>query len=300
MGDAKLVDSMMSDGLWDAYNDYHMGVTAENVAKQFGISRRRTGRIRGRLAAEGRSRSKRRALQGRNRARPDQVAQGRRSHFDTDEYIRAGTTLELLARAQARIQQGRDGHGGNASGINDGAAAVMMMSARKARELGLAPAGDGARLFVGGRGSENHGHGTGAGEPPVFAEGRLDSRRISISWRSTRRSPPRRSPSTGRWDGTPRKINVNGGAIAIGHPIGASGCRILVTLLHEMIAPRRQEGSREPVHRRRHGRRARGRALTRSTSAYFGSPTSAPPSGACSSISCLTTPGSASVEMSPS
>ena len=140
MGDAKLIDSMIHDGLWDVYNDYHMGVTAENIAKKFEYLAARTGRIRGRLAAKGRGGAEGRPLQGARSRRSRSCRARATTHFDTDEYIRAGTTAANRSR-ELKPAFSKDGTvtAGNASGINDGAAAVMMMSARRADELGLEP-----------------------------------------------------------------------------------------------------------------------------------------------------------------
>ena len=180
MGDAKLVDSMIVDGLWDVYNNYHMGDTAENVAKKYDISRREQDEFAARLAAEGGGRAEGGPIQGRDRADRDRARARARLSFDSDEYIRAGTTVEALGELKPAFSKDGTVTAGNASGINDGAAAVMMMSARKAEELGLEAAGVGARLFFGRRRSEDHGHGAGAGEPAVPEEGGLDAPAISI------------------------------------------------------------------------------------------------------------------------
>jgi acetyl-CoA C-acetyltransferase len=232
MGDAKLIDSMVHDGLWDAYNDYHMGVTAENIAKQFGITRREQDEF---AAA---SQQKAEAAQSAGRFK-DEIApihiQTRKGdiHVDTDEYIRAGTTLELLSELKPAF--GKDGTvtAGNASGINDGAAAVLMMSANKAKELGLVPLAT-VRAY------------SSAGvDPKIMGMGPVPASRLCLkkaNWApkdldllEVNEAFAAQAIAVNRqmeWD--TRKINVNGGAIAIGHPIGASGCRILVTLLHEM------------------------------------------------------------------
>jgi acetyl-CoA C-acetyltransferase len=123
---------------------------------------------------------------------------------------------------------------GNASGINDGAAAVMVMTAKKAAALGLTPLGRIASFATSGLDPATHGHGPGARIAKRRWSAPAGRRRIWTCWKSTKPLPPRPAPSTRKWAGTPAKVNVNGGAIAIGHPIGASGCRILVTLLHEM------------------------------------------------------------------
>jgi acetyl-CoA C-acetyltransferase len=232
MGDAKLVDSMLSDGLWDAYNDYHMGVTAENIAKQFGISRLEQDEF---AAA---SQQKAEAAQSAGRFR-DEIApimirtRKGEMQFDTDEFIRAGTTVEMLRELKPAFSKDGTVTAGNASGLNDGAAAVMMMSARKAKELGLTPLAS-VRAY------------SSAGvDPKIMGMGPVPASRLCLKkagWRpedldllELNEAFAAQALAVNRqmeWDA--RKINVNGGAIAIGHPIGASGCRILVTLLHEM------------------------------------------------------------------
>ena len=232
MGDAKLTDSMVSDGLWDAYNDYHMGVTAENIAKQFGISRLEQDEF---AAA---SQQKAEAAQAAGRFK-DEIApvliRSRKGdvHFDTDEYIRAGTTLELLRELKPAFSKDGTVTAGNASGINDGAAAVMMMSARKAQELGLTPLATVRAYSSAGVDPKIMGMGPVPAsrlclQKAAWTPGDLDLMEINEAFAAQAIAVNRQM----EWD--TRKINVNGGAIAIGHPIGASGCRILVTLLHEM------------------------------------------------------------------
>jgi acetyl-CoA C-acetyltransferase len=233
MGDAKLTDSMIHDGLWDAYNDYHMGVTAENIAKKYEISRQDQDEF---AAA---SQRKAEAAQKAGRFKPEIasieiVSRKGNASFDTDEYIRAGTTLEALGALKPAF--GKDGSvtAGNASGLNDGAAAVMMMSARKAEELGLAP------LAV------VRAYSSAGVDPKIMGMGPVPASRLCLQkagWThqqldllEVNEAFAAQAIAVNRqmgWDAS--KINVNGGAIAIGHPIGASGCRILVTLLHEMI-----------------------------------------------------------------
>jgi len=233
MGDAKLTDSMVSDGLWDAYNDYHMGVTAENIAKQFGISRLEQDEF---AAA---SQQKAQAAQAAGRFKEEIAAiriPSRKGDtwFDADEYIRGGTTVESLGDLKPAFSKDGTVTAGNASGINDGAAAVMMMSARKAKELGLTPLAS-VRAY------------SSAGvDPKIMGMGPVPASRLCLSkagWTARdldlleiNEAFAAQAIAVNRqmeWD--TGKINVNGGAIALGHPIGASGCRILVTLLHEMV-----------------------------------------------------------------
>ena len=233
MGDAKLIDSMIVDGLWDAFNDYHMGATAENVAKKYEISRREQDEF----AAASQQKADAAQKAGRFKAEIaplEIVSRKATTVFDSDEYIRAGSTAEALAELKPAFSKDGTVTAGNASGLNDGAAAVMMMSARKAEELGLKPlawvrayssAGVDPKIM-------------GMGPVPAaqlclkkagWTHQDLDLMEINEAFAAQAIGVNRQMG----WDTS--KINVNGGAIAIGHPIGASGCRILVTLLHEMI-----------------------------------------------------------------
>jgi acetyl-CoA C-acetyltransferase len=233
MGDAKLVDSMIIDGLWDAYNHYHMGTTAENVAKKYEISRREQDEF----AAESQQKAEAAQQAGRFKAEitpVEIVAKKGITLFDTDEYIRPGTTAQALGELKPAF--GKDGTvtAGNASGLNDGAAAVIMMSARKADELGLKPL---ARIRA---------YSSAGVDPKIMGMGPVPASQLCLKkagWTheeldlmEINEAFAAQAIGVNRqmgWDTS--KINVNGGAIAIGHPIGASGCRILVTLLHEMI-----------------------------------------------------------------
>ena len=233
MGDAKLIDSMVSDGLWDAYNDYHMGVTAENIAKQFGISRLDQDEFA--AASQQKAQSAQAAGRFKDEIAPVLIRSRKGdTSFDADEYIRGGTTVESLAALKPAFSKDGTVTAGNASGINDGAAAVMMMSARKAKELGLTPLAS-VRAY------------SSAGvDPKIMGMGPVPASRLCLSkagWTARdldlleiNEAFAAQAIAVNRqmeWD--TRKINVNGGAIALGHPIGASGCRILVTLLHEMM-----------------------------------------------------------------
>jgi acetyl-CoA C-acetyltransferase len=233
MGDAKLLDSMINDGLWDAYNNYHMGTTAENIAKQYDISRREQDEF----AAASQQKAEAAQKAGRFKAEiaPIEIVSRKTTMvFESDEFIRAGTTAEALGELKPAFSKDGTVTAGNASGINDGAAAVMMMSARKANELGMKPlawvrayssAGVDPKIM-------------GMGPVPAaqlclrkagWTHEELDLMEINEAFAAQAIGVNRQMG----WDTS--KINVNGGAIAIGHPIGASGCRILVTLLHEMI-----------------------------------------------------------------
>jgi acetyl-CoA C-acetyltransferase len=234
MGDAKLVDSMIVDGLWDVYNNYHMGVTAENVARQYGVTRADQDAFA--LASQQKTEAAQKAGKFKDEILPLEIPQkkGAALVFDMDEYPKHGSTLEALAALRPAFDKAGTVTAGNASGINDGAAAVIMMSAKKAQELGLQPlatirayssAGVDPKIM-------------GMGPVPAsqlclkkagWSVGDLDLMEINEAFAAQAIAVNREM----KWDTS--KVNVNGGAIAIGHPIGASGCRILVTLLHEMI-----------------------------------------------------------------
>jgi acetyl-CoA C-acetyltransferase len=233
MGDAKLVDSMINDGLWDAYNNYHMGTTAENVAKKYDISRREQDEFA--AASQQKAEAAQKAGRFKNEITPIEILSRKGTTlFDTDEYIRAGTTVEALSALKPAFSKDGTVTAGNASGINDGAAAVMMMSARKAEELRLKPL-----AYV-------RAYSSAGVDPKIMGMGPVPASQLCLSkagWTHQQldlmeinEAFAAQAIGVNRqmgWDTS--KINVNGGAIAIGHPIGASGCRILVTLLHEMI-----------------------------------------------------------------
>jgi acetyl-CoA C-acetyltransferase len=233
MGDAKLTDSMIHDGLWDIYNDYHMGVTAENVAKKYEISRRDQDEFA--AASQQKAEAAQKAGRFKSEIVPiEMVSRKGTTTFETDEYIRSGTTAALLAELKPAFSKDGTVTAGNASGINDGAAAVMMMSARKAEELGLEPL---ARVRA---------YSSAGVDPKIMGMGPVPASRLCLQkagWAhqdldlmEINEAFAAQAIAVNRqmgWDTS--KINVNGGAIAIGHPIGASGARILVTLLHEMI-----------------------------------------------------------------
>jgi len=240
MGDATLKDSMIVDGLWDAYNDYHMGVTAENVARQYGISRREQDEFA--VASQQKAEAAQKAGRFRDEIVPLDVPVKKSSvRFDADEYIRHGATVEALAELRPAFSKDGTVTAGNASGINDGAAAVMMMSAARARELGLAPLATVRAYASAGVDPKIMGMGpVPASELCLRKAGwthaDLDLMEINEAFAAQAIGVNRQMG----WD--TGKINVNGGAIAIGHPIGASGCRILVTLLHEMARRQARRG----------------------------------------------------------
>ncbi|KUY54491.1 MULTISPECIES: acetyl-CoA C-acetyltransferase, partial [unclassified Burkholderia] len=234
MGDAKLVDTMIVDGLWDVYNQYHMGITAENVAKEYGITREEQDAF----AALSQNKAEAAQKAGRFDAEivPVSIPQrkGEPLQFATDEFVRHGVTAESLAGLKPAFSKDGSVTAANASGLNDGAAAVLVMSAQKAAALGLTPL---ARI----KAYANAGVDPsvmGMGPVPAsrrcleragWTPGDLDLMEINEAFAAQALAVHKQMG----WDTS--KVNVNGGAIAIGHPIGASGCRILVTLLHEMV-----------------------------------------------------------------
>ncbi|MBB2926173.1 acetyl-CoA C-acetyltransferase [Paraburkholderia silvatlantica] len=233
MGDAKLIDSMIVDGLWDVYNQYHMGVTAENVAREYGITREEQDAF----AALSQNKAEAAQKAGRFDAEIVPVAipqrKGEPLQFATDEFVRHGVTAESLAGLKPAFSKEGTVTAANASGINDGAAAVVVMSAKKAEALGLAPLARIKAYASGGVDPKVMGMGPvpaskRALERAGWSVNDLDLMEINEAFAAQALAVNKQMG----WDTS--KINVNGGAIAIGHPIGASGCRILVTLLHEM------------------------------------------------------------------
>ena len=233
MGDAKLVDSMIVDGLWDVYNQYHMGTTAENVAKQYGISRSQQDEFA--VASQNKAEAAQKAGKFKDEIVPVMIPQrkGDPVAFAADEFIKAGTTLESVSALKPAFAKDGTVTAANASGINDGGAAVLVMSAAKAQQLGLKPMARIKAFASSGVDPSIMGMG------PVPASKRclekagwkpadLDLMEINEAFAAQACAVNKEMG----WDTS--KINVNGGAIALGHPIGASGCRVLVTLLYEM------------------------------------------------------------------
>jgi acetyl-CoA C-acetyltransferase len=233
MGDAKLVDTMIVDGLWDVYNQYHMGVTAENVARKFDVSRAMQDEFA--LASQQKAEAAQLAGKFKDEILPLEIP-GKKgvTVFDTDEYPKHGSTLEALSSLRPAFNKEGSVTAGNASGLNDGAAAVIMMSASKAKELGLTPL---ARIKA---------YSSSGLDPAIMGMGPVSATRLCLKkagWTADEvdlmeinEAFAAQAVAVNRemgWDTS--KINVNGGAIALGHPIGASGARVLVTLLHEMI-----------------------------------------------------------------
>ena len=233
MGDWKMVDTMIVDGLWDVYNQYHMGITAENVAKKYGITREQQDALA--LASQ----TKAAAAQDAGRFKDEITAvtipqkKGDPVIFSADEFINRKSNAEALAGLRPAFDKAGGVTAGNASGINDGAAAVMVMTARKAAALGLKPLGRIASYATSGLDPAFMGMGpvpasTKALRRAGWTSADLDLLEINEAFAAQACAVNQEMG----WDVS--KVNVNGGAIAIGHPIGASGCRILVSLLHEM------------------------------------------------------------------
>jgi len=233
MGDAALVDSMIVDGLWDAFNQYHMGITAENVAREYGIAREDQDLLA--VTSQNAAEAAQKAGKFRDEIIPVTIPQrkGDPLQFTEDEYIRAGSTLDQMSRLKASFAIDGTVTAGNASGINDGAAAVVLMSAKRAGELDLKPLVRIAGYASAGVDPKMMGMG------PVYSSrkcleragwtvGDLDLMEINEAFAAQACAVHK----VMGWDTA--RVNVNGGAIALGHPIGASGCRILVTLLFEM------------------------------------------------------------------
>lgn len=234
MGHAQMVDSMIQDGLWDAFNNYHMGITAENLVEKYGLTREEQDAFA--AASQQKAVAAIEAGHFKSQITPISIPQrkGDPIVFDTDEQPRAETTLEALAKLKPAFKKDGSVTAGNASSINDGAAAVLLMSAEKAQALGLPVL---ARIAA---------YANAGVDPSIMGIGPVPATRRCLEkagWSiddldliEANEAFAAQALSVNKelgWDAS--KINVNGGAIALGHPIGASGCRILVTLLHEMI-----------------------------------------------------------------
>ena len=233
MGDWKMVDTMIVDGLWDVYNQYHMGITAENVAKEKSVSREQQDALA--LASQQKAAAAQDAGKFKSEIVPVVIPQrkGDPVVFDADEYINRKTNADVLATLRPAFDKAGSVTAGNASGLNDGAAAVVVMTAAKAKALGLKPLAKIVSCATSGLAPEVMGLG------PIYAARKALDR---AGWKAAdvdlfelNEAFAAQACAVNNELGLDKsKVNVNGGAIAIGHPIGASGCRILVTLLHEM------------------------------------------------------------------
>ncbi|HKF71211.1 MAG TPA: acetyl-CoA C-acetyltransferase, partial [Stellaceae bacterium] len=232
MGDAQMVDTMIRDGLWDAFNGYHMGNTAENVAQRWQITRQQQDE----LALRSQSRAEAAQKTGRFKDEIVSVKIATRKGdvmVENDEYPRHGTTMEALQKLRPAFDKNGTVTAGNASGINDGAAAVVLMTAKEADKRGLTPL---ARIVS---------WATAGVDPAIMGTGPIPASRLALKragWKAddldlieANEAFAAQACAVNKDLGfDPEKVNVNGGAIALGHPIGASGARVLVTLLHEM------------------------------------------------------------------
>ena len=234
MGDWALVDTMIKDGLWDVFNDYHMGCTAENIAKKYEISREDQDAFA--VSSQNKAEAAQKAGRFREEIVPVEIPQRKKPPivFDEDEYPRHGATVEGMAKLRAAFVPDGTVTAGNASGINDGAAAFLLASASKADELGVEPL---ARVAA---------YASGALDPAIMGMGPVPASRRCLEkagWTvddleliEANEAFAVQALGVNRemgWDTD--KVNVNGGAIALGHPIGASGARVTVTLIHEML-----------------------------------------------------------------
>jgi acetyl-CoA C-acetyltransferase len=241
MGNAEMVDTMIKDGLWDAFNGYHMGNTAENVAQKWQITRAEQDAFA--AASQQKAEAAQKAGRFKDEIVPVTVASRKGDVVvDTDEHPRHGTTAEQLAKLRPSfLREGGTVTAGNASGINDGGAAVVLMSAKQAAERGLAPL---ARIVS---------WATAGVDPAIMGSGPIPASRAALAkagWKKedldlieANEAFAAQACAVNKelgWDMS--KVNVNGGAIALGHPIGASGARVLVTLLHEMARRNAKKG----------------------------------------------------------
>jgi acetyl-CoA C-acetyltransferase len=232
MGDAKLVDTMIVDGLWDVYNQYHMGTTAENIAKKYEVTRVEQDAFA--AASQNKAEAAQKAGKFKEEITPVEIPSKKGTTvFDTDEFVKHGVTTESLAALKPAFSKEGTVTAGNASGLNDGAAAVVLMKASRAKELGLKPM---AKIKA---------YSSAGVDPKIMGMGPVPASELCLrkaGWKhqdvdlmEINEAFAAQAIGVNKqmgWDAS--KINVNGGAIAIGHPIGASGARILVTLLHEM------------------------------------------------------------------
>ena len=233
MGEWKMVDTMVNDGLWDAFNQFHMGVTAENIAKKYEFDRT----AQDQFAAESQRRTE---VAQNNNVFEDEIVpveipqrKGDPIVFDRDEFPRAGTTAESLGKLRPAFDREGTVTAGNASGINDGAAAVMVMTRTKAEELGLTPMASIVAFASAGVDPAIMGTGPIPASTKCLSKAGWEISELDRVEANEAFAAQAMSVNQDMGWGTD-KVNVNGGAIALGHPIGASGCRVLVSLLHEL------------------------------------------------------------------
>ncbi len=241
MGEANIIDVMIKDGLWDAFNQYHMGITAENVAEKWKLTREELDEFS--LASQHKAESAIKSGRFKDEILPVELPskKGEKLIFDTDEHPRLGATLDALAKLKPAFKPNGVVTAGNASGINDGAAAIVVMSADKAKSLGIQPL---VRIAS---------YASAGVDPAIMGTGPIPASRAALKkagWKPSdldlieaNEAFAAQAVAVNRelgWDTA--KVNVNGGAIAIGHPIGASGARIFTTLVHEMIKRKARKG----------------------------------------------------------
>jgi len=240
MGDVDLVDSMIKDGLWDAFNGYHMGNTAENVAQRWQITRQQQDQLAARSQA--RAEAAQKAGRFKDEIVPVKIETRKGDVLvEVDEYPRHGTTVEVLAKLRPAFEKNGTVTAGNASGINDGAAVTVLMSADEAQRRGVKPL---ARIVS---------WATAGVDPALMGSGPIPASRLALKragWKvdeldliEANEAFAAQACAVNKDMGfDPERVNVNGGAIALGHPIGASGTRVLVTLLHEMVKRNAKRG----------------------------------------------------------
>ena len=235
MFDGKMVDMMVNDGLWDAFNNYHMGITAENVAEKWGLTREQLDEFS--VASQNKAEAAIKGGKFKDEIVPVEIPQrkGDPIVFDTDEHPKFGSTMEKVAKLKPAFK--KDGGvvtAANASGINDSGAAVVVMSAEKAAELGLKPLVKIVSYASAGVDPKIMGVGPVPASQKALAKAGLEIKDMDLY--EANEAFAAQSVAVGKELGfDPEKLNVNGGAIALGHPIGASGCRILITLIYEMM-----------------------------------------------------------------
>ena len=232
MNDGKLIDCMIKDSLWDAFNNYHMGITAENVAEKYGVTREMQDEFA--ASSQQKCEAARKAGRFKDEIVPVPIKVKKETVlFDTDEFPRDGVTAEGIAKLRPAFKEGGTVTAANASGINDGAAAIVVMSADKAKELGIKPMAKWVAGATAGVDPSIMGIGPAFPTKKLFDKTGLTIDQMDLI--EANEAFAAQSLAVGielGWDAS--KVNVNGGALALGHPVGASGCRILVTLLHEM------------------------------------------------------------------
>jgi len=235
MFDGKMVDMMVNDGLWDAFNNYHMGITAENVAEKWGLTREELDEFS--VNSQKKAEAAIKSGQFKDEIVPVEIPQrkGDPIIFDTDEHPKFGTTIEKVAKLKPAFK--KDGGvvtAANASGINDSGAAVVVMSADKAKELGLKPLVKIVSYASAGVDPKIMGVGPVPASQKALAKAGLEVKDMDLY--EANEAFAAQSLAVGKELGfDSEKLNVNGGAIALGHPIGASGCRILISLMYEMM-----------------------------------------------------------------